>query len=150
MSFNTREAVGADAAAMAEIEKLCFSSPWSFEDLLREIEENEPALYIVCEEGSRVVAYAGLWIVSGEGHVMNVAVRPGFRGRGIGAAVVGSLIGRARGLHGVAEFTLEVRASNAAARRLYERLGFREEGRREGYYSEPKEDAVIMWLRYDI
>jgi ribosomal-protein-alanine N-acetyltransferase len=146
MRFTIREAKREDARAMAKIEILCFSSPWSFEAILREIRENELARYIVCEENSRVVAYAGLWVVLNEGHIMNVAVHPDFREKGMGAAVLESLIERTGRESGVTDFTLEVRASNDAAIRLYERAGFREEGRRQGYYSEPCEDAVVMWL----
>jgi ribosomal-protein-alanine N-acetyltransferase len=146
MRFNIREAKRKDARAMAEIEILCFSSPWSFDSLLREIRENAAARYIVCEEKSRVVSYAGLWVVLNEGHIMNVAVHPDFRGKGMGAAILESLIERTRRDSGVTDFTLEVRASNDAAIRLYERAGFREAGRRQGYYSEPCEDAIVMWL----
>jgi ribosomal-protein-alanine N-acetyltransferase len=146
MRFNIREAKREDARAMAEIEVLCFSQPWSFEEILREIRENELARYIVCEEESRVVAYAGLWVVLNEGQIMNVAVHPDFRGRGFGAAILESLIERTGRDSGVTDFTLDVRASNDAAIRLYERAGFRKEGRRQGYYSEPCEDALIMWL----
>jgi ribosomal-protein-alanine N-acetyltransferase len=145
--FDIREAVRADAAALAEIEKLCFTPPWSSEEILREIEENELAYYIVCADGRRVISYAGLWTVLNEGHITNVAVHPDFRGRGIGSTVLEALIGRTRRRAGLTDFTLEVRASNTAALRLYEKAGFREEGRRRGYYAEPPEDAIIMWMR---
>jgi ribosomal-protein-alanine N-acetyltransferase len=132
---------------MAEIEELCFSPPWSFADILREIEENELARYVVCAADRRLVSYAGLWAVLNEGHITNVAVHPDFRGLGIGAATIGALIERGRRESGLTAFTLEVRASNAAAIRLYGNAGFREEGRRRGYYSDPPEDAVIMWMK---
>jgi ribosomal-protein-alanine N-acetyltransferase len=150
MRFDIRKAARADAAAITEIEILCFSPPWSFEDILYEIEENSLARYIVCEEDSRVVSYAGLWVILNEGHIMNVAVHPDFRGQGRGAAMLGSLIERTVLESGVTDFTLEVRASNDAAVRLYERAGFRKEGRRPGYYSDPAEDALIMWLHNNI
>ncbi|MDR1247619.1 MAG: ribosomal protein S18-alanine N-acetyltransferase [Clostridiales Family XIII bacterium] len=146
MRFDIREATRADAEAIAEIEIQCFSSPWSFKDILREIEENELARYIVCEKDLRVVSYAGLWVILNEGHIMNVAVHTDFRGRGIGAAMIESLIERAGRESGVTDFTLEVRASNDAAIRLYERAGFRKKGLRPCYYSVPDEDAYIMWL----
>jgi ribosomal-protein-alanine N-acetyltransferase len=114
---------------------------------LREIEENDLACYIAGASDSRVISYAGLRIVLNEGHIMNVAVHPDFRGRGMGAATVSALIERTRSAFGVTDFTLEVRASNTAAIRLYENAGFLEEGRRRAYYSYPVEDAVIMWLR---
>jgi ribosomal-protein-alanine N-acetyltransferase len=145
--FDIREATRADAAAVAEIETLCFTSPWSRKDILREIEWNESAYYLVCADGARVISYAGLWTVLNEGHITNVAVHPDFRGRGIGRAVLVALIERTRRLAGITEFTLEVRPTNAAAMRLYRKAGFLEEGRRKDYYTKPSEDAVIMWLR---
>jgi ribosomal-protein-alanine N-acetyltransferase len=147
MRFELRGARSADAAVVAEIEKLCFSVPWSLEEILREFKENELAHYIVGTDDRRVVSYAGLWAVLNEGHITNVAVHPDFRGRGLGAATIGELVGRTRRKAGLTDFTLEVRASNVAALRLYRNAGFREEGRRRGYYTEPTEDAVIMWLR---
>ncbi|MDR2131775.1 MAG: ribosomal protein S18-alanine N-acetyltransferase [Clostridiales Family XIII bacterium] len=141
-----REAARADAPDIAEIEKLCFSSPWSLEAILYELDGNESARYIVRAEGRRVVAYAGLRVVLNEGHITNLAVHPDFRGRGIGAAVLKELIERTRRDDGLTDFTLEVRASNAVASRLYASAGFRAEGRRRGYYTEPLEDAIIMWL----
>jgi ribosomal-protein-alanine N-acetyltransferase len=145
--FDIREATRADAADVAEIEKLCFTPPWSLREILREIEENESARYVVCADERRVISYAGLWAVLNEGHITNVAVHPDFRGRGFGSAVLEALMERTRRGEGLTDFTLEVRASNAAALRLYEKAGFREEGRRRGYYAEPSEDAIIMWLR---
>ncbi|MDR2771631.1 MAG: GNAT family N-acetyltransferase, partial [Clostridiales Family XIII bacterium] len=94
--FVIREAARADAADIAEIETLCFTSPWSLKAILDEIEGNEAARYIVCADGERVIAYAGLWIVLNEGHITNVAVHPDFRGRGVGSAVLAALLERMR------------------------------------------------------
>jgi ribosomal-protein-alanine N-acetyltransferase len=85
--------------------------------------------------------------VLNEGHISNVAVHPDFRGRGVGAALIGALIEWARRLWELSDFTVEVRASNIAAIRLYQNAGFREEGRRRRYYTNPAEEAIIMWLR---
>jgi ribosomal-protein-alanine N-acetyltransferase len=146
MRFDIRKARAADAPVVAEIEKLCFSPPWSFEEILRELERNALAHYLVCECDRRVVSYAGLWAVLNEGHITNVAVHPDVRGCGLGTAMLGALVERTRQNAGLTDFTLEVRASNAAAMRLYENAGFRAEGRRRNYYTEPVEDAIIMWL----
>jgi ribosomal-protein-alanine N-acetyltransferase len=132
---------------MAELDALCFSAPWRIEDFRYEILENDLAHYLVCEAERGIVAYAGLWAVLTEGHIMNVAVHPDFRRRGLGAAVLGELLRRSAGEFGLEAFTLEVRAANSAALRLYERFGFRREGRRKEYYSDPLEDAVVMWRR---
>ena len=147
MRLEIREAARTDAAALAEIEKLCFSSPWSAREILREIETNDSARYIVCTDEGRVISYAGLWAVPNEGYITNVAVHPDFRGRGAGSAVLEALLCRTRREEGLTDFTLEVRTSNVAAIRMYEKAGFRAEGLRKNYYTEPLEDAVIMWLR---
>jgi ribosomal-protein-alanine N-acetyltransferase len=146
MSFEIRKARSADAAAVAEIENLCFSPPWSFEEILHELEENALTHYLVGTSDRRVVSYAGLWAILNEGHIMNVAVHPDFRSRGFGAAMIDALIRQTRRDARLTDFTLEVRVSNAAAIRLYRRAGFREEGRRRNYYANPTEDAIIMWL----
>ena len=85
-------------------------------------------------------------MIAGEGDVTNIAVFPEYRGRGIGAALTKALIveGRKRGMNA---FTLEVRVGNQAAIHIYEKLGFRSEGVRKGFYEKPKEDALIMWRR---
>jgi ribosomal-protein-alanine N-acetyltransferase len=145
--FDIREAAPEDIGALAALEALCFSLPWSSDDFAVEILENELAFYLVCASERGILAYAGLWAVLNEGHIMNLAVHPDFRGRGLGAVLLGELLDRAGAELGLVDFTLEVRAANMAAIRLYERFGFREEGRRREYYSAPREDAVIMWRR---
>ena len=85
-------------------------------------------------------------MIAGEGDVTNIAVFPEYRGRGLGAALTKALLveGRKRGMNA---FTLEVRVGNQAAIHIYEKLGFRSEGVRKGFYEKPKEDALIMWRR---
>ena len=85
-------------------------------------------------------------MIAGEGDVTNIAVFPEYRGQGIGAALTKALLveGRKRGMNA---FTLEVRVGNQAAIHIYEKLGFRSEGVRKGFYEKPKEDALIMWRR---
>jgi len=127
-----------------EIEKYCFVTPWTKESLLRELAENELAVYLVALEEKKVVGYAGMWHVVNEGHITNVAVHPERRRAGIGSTIVERLLGiaEARGMIGV---TLEVRISNYAAQRLYTKFGFKPEGFRKNYYGDTHEDAVIMW-----
>jgi ribosomal-protein-alanine N-acetyltransferase len=91
-----------------------------------------------------VVGYGGLWMMADEGHVTSVAVRPDFRGRGLGELLMLALFEVALRL-GARWLTLEVRVSNHVARRLYAKLGFREAGIRPRYYTDNNEDAVIMW-----
>ena len=140
-----RAAAPDDAPAMAELDRICFAAPWHLSDFTRELCSNALACYIVCSRGGDMRGYAGLWALYPEGHIMNVAVHPGFRRKGIGAALLSHLIEWTGGTRGLTAFTLEVRASNAAAIRLYERLGFRADGRRKAYYEDNMEDALIMW-----
>ena len=93
---------------------------------------------------SAVVGYGGLWLMVDEAHVTSVAIRPEFRGRGLGELLMLIMVDVAIRL-GARWLTLEVRVSNRAARKLYEKLGFREAGLRPRYYTDNNEDAVIMW-----
>ena len=132
---------------VAEIERLCFSDPWS-ERMLREHLDNQCAAALVAlgEDGT-VLGYAGLLVVLDEGYITNVAVRPAFRRQGIAADLLAVFDRFARGNH-LAFLTLEVRASNEPALALYEKLGYRRMGLRKNYYEHPKEDAVIMTREY--
>lgn len=127
---------------VAELEKLCFDDPWSERSIAGEL-ENELAYWLVCVEDGSVLGYIGSQTVMDETDMMNVAVHPNARRRGIAECLISVLIGRLKeqGSHCI---TLEVRASNDAAIRLYEKLGFHQVGRRPGYYRSPKEDALIM------
>ena len=129
------------AAEAAVLEKLCFSDPWSEKAFLDSI-ENPFSHFLVFEE-DKVLGYIGLYAVSGEGSITNVAVHPEKRGLGIGEALVRKMtkLGEALSLEFI---TLEVRESNTPARRLYEKCGFKDVGMRRGFYSKPREDAVIM------
>ncbi|OAT79958.1 ribosomal protein S18-alanine N-acetyltransferase [Desulfotomaculum copahuensis] len=131
-------------AQVAAIEKESFTTPWSREAFDYELTQNDFAIYLVALNGEQVAGYAGLWLILDEAHVTNVAVHAAFRGRGLGMMLMLELMRRAA-LAGAARMTLEVRASNHTARRLYERLGFKERGRRRGYYTDTNEDALIMW-----
>jgi ribosomal-protein-alanine N-acetyltransferase len=91
-----------------------------------------------------VAGFCAFWLVFDEIHINNLAMRPGYRGHGIGTALLQRVLEEGKQL-GARRATLEVRASNEAARRLYERLGFYVAGVRRGYYSSPVEDALILW-----
>ena len=132
----------------AELEKLCFSSPWSASSL--ELLTNDGIgvgylLTVPAAPGSEpsVAAYGGMLITVDEGQITNIATHPDHRRRGLGAAVVEALLceARARALSFV---TLEVRESNAAAIALYQKFGFVVVGRRPRFYTEPVETALIM------
>lgn len=127
---------------VASLEKECFSMPWSETAIASEL-KNPLSLWIVAVDGDVVVGYVGSQSVMGEADMMNLAVRADYRGRGIGNALVCDLIDRLKGER-VYSLTLEVRASNDSAINLYNRLGFVQVGRRPNYYSNPKEDALIL------
>ena len=106
----------------------------------------DDSVYLVAEKNGRVVGLSGLQIVSGEGEVFNVSVSPDLRRSGIAFEMLKSLLEKGN-KKGCENFTLEVREGNEAARKLYEKLGFVNEGVRPGVYDNPKEDAVIYWKR---
>ncbi|MTI80288.1 MAG: ribosomal-protein-alanine N-acetyltransferase [Firmicutes bacterium] len=129
-----------------EIEKFSFPTPWSYQAFAYELLHNDFAHYIVAQKEQQVVGYAGIWVVIDEAHITNVAVKPDNRNNKIGHLLIEHLISEAVRL-GANKITLEVRPSNTYARRLYKSLGFEEYGLRKNYYSDTKEDAIIMWLK---
>lgn len=141
-----RQATVEDAEGIYELERICFPDPWSMDSVRYELEQNPMAFYVVAEIDGEIVGYAGLWWIADEGHITNVAVRPGFRNRQIGSQIIASLLGHTAS-QGIRAWTLEVRESNEAGRALYEKFGFQVGGVRKGYYKHGKEDALIMWRR---
>ena len=127
---------------IAEIEKLCFSDPWSEKSVASEL-ENRLSLWLVAMDGDRVAGYVGSQSVLDEADMMNVAVHPDYRRQGIGRDLVLALAEalRKKGIRGL---MLEVRQSNAPAIALYEQLGFGQVGLRPNYYRNPKENALIL------
>ena len=134
--------------AVAELEKICFSDPWSENSVASEL-KNKLALWLVAEEEGRVAGYIGSQTCTDESDVMNVAVHPDFRRRGIAEALVNALVDELKAIESRC-LTLEVRASNVPAISLYEKLGFAEVGRRKNYYRNPREDALIMRKEWEI
>lgn len=126
-----------------EIEKACFSSPWSIQDLEAQT-DNENSHFLVALVDGKVAGYMGLQIFSGEGYVTNVAVLPEYRGQGIAKALI------AKQFENKMDFiTLEVRESNNPAINLYKKMGFENVGIRPKFYSNPTENAVIMTKYFD-
>ncbi len=136
-----RHAAGADVASVHAVEMACFKMPWTYEALFSDICLNENAYYFVAELSGRIVGFCGVHKVVDEGHIMNVAVLAEHRGRGVGEALMRTMMAHT----GLSGYTLEVRVSNAAAIALYKRLGFLDAGIRPGYYGD--EDAMIMWRK---
>ena len=131
---------------VSEIEKLCFSEPWSKESLALLTREGI-GVGMVCSRDGRVCAYGGMIVAVDEGQITNVATHPDYRRQGFGRAIVESLIKYAK-MNGLDSISLEVRESNRAAIELYLSLGFKVEGKRRGFYTRPQEDALIMIWRH--
>lgn len=137
----------ADLPAVREIETLSFSNPWSDATFRGEIQNKGISfpMVIVRPADGRVAGYIIYWHIRDEVQINNVAVHPDFRGKGIGEAAL-RLVLKEVGEKGAAFVSLEVRASNETAGRLYEKLGFKILGTRKGYYTNPVEDAYVMGL----
>ena len=133
----------ADIPAVHEIERASFPIPWPPYAFRQELESNRMARYLVARAGEEVVAYAGMWLMVDEAHVTTFAVLPSWRRQGVGGRLLSELLELADDL-GASVVTLEVRLSNDAARKLYQRFGFRPVGVRPRYYSDNGEDALIM------
>ena len=129
-----------------EIERACFSDPWTPSILQSQISSPDH-IFLAALEEETVVGYAGLTYVLDEGNITNVAVAPEWRRRGIADALLRELERRARApLLKLAFLTLEVRAGNESAIALYEKHGYKPVGRRKNYYEKPVEDALLMTL----
>ncbi len=135
-----------DIDRVCEIERASFHEPWTRESFVSEM-ANRCARYVVLEEDGVVAGYAGMWIIIDEAHVNNVAVHPGFRGRGYGRLLMKALMRAAYRAAEIVQMTLEVRVSNDVAIALYTSMGFDVKGRRPRYYSDTGEDAYIMWCQ---
>lgn len=139
---------GSHVAQVAELEKLCFSDPWSEKSVASEL--NNPLSYwLVAVQDGRVVGYVGSQSVLDGADMMNIAVSPEIRRRGIAHELVGRLVAGLQQRQ-VRSLALEVRASNEAAKALYAKLGFTQVGRRPNYYRNPKEDALILRKEWEI
>ena len=133
---------------VAALEKLCFADPWSENSVASEL-NNDLALWLVAMNDDTVVGYIGSQTVAGETDVMNIAVHPDWRRRGIAQSLIECLVVELKN-RGSEALMLVVRASNAPAIALYEKLGFRQVGRRPNYYRNPKEDALILRKEWEI
>lgn len=134
----------ADLPRVLEIERESFRTPWPADAYTHELTENRLATYIVARVDDRLVGYGGMWVILDEAHITTIAVAPALRGQHIGERLVLGLIDAALE-RGARWMTLEVRQSNLAAQTLYRKYGFREIGTRKAYYSDNREDAVVMW-----
>jgi ribosomal-protein-alanine N-acetyltransferase len=142
--YRIRSAVPADAASLVEIERRCFSDPWS-ETSFREALDSPWTFGLVAHRGNGVAGYLIGREVAGTGEVLNLAVAPDYRRHGVARALLRAGLSYLRKRR-VEEVFLEVRESNQSAQALYLSSGFRPVGQRAAYYRNPKEDALVLWL----
>lgn len=131
-----------DLDELCRLEALCFTDPWSRDSLAEEL-DNPLAVYTGLGRGSALLGYVGTRRVLDEWEIVNVAVDPAFRREHLGSRLLEAVLGEARD-RAVRRIFLEVRESNAPARGLYEKYGFRPIARRKNYYDHPVENAIVM------
>lgn len=124
------------------IERECFSTPWTREQLAGQLPDDKH-VFLVAEVGGEAVGYVGMMYILDEGYISNVAVSAAFRRHGVADALIAELLHRAAALE-LSFVTLEVREHNTPAKQLYKKQGFIPVGKRKDYYEQPKEDAVLM------
>ena len=144
MNVELRALGMADLDALEEIERVSYPAPWSRSMFAAELQKPGALAVGAYGDDGALVGYAIVSRHVDVWHVMNVAVAPAYRRRGVARALLERLfeVTAADARRG---YTLEVRVSNAGAIRLYERLGFEPRGVRRGYYTDNREDALIMW-----
>ena len=127
---------------IADLERLCFNDPWSENSIASEL-NNKLSHWLVALDGEKVIAYVGSQTVLGETDMMNIAVHPDYRKRGIATELIQELINalNERNSHSL---MLEVRESNDPAKELSLKMGFEMVGIRKNYYRNPKENALIL------
>ena len=135
-------------AQIAALEKQCFSDPWSENSVASEL-ENPLSLWLIAEEDGAVCGYVGSQTVLDETDMMNIAVHPDCRRKGIAAALITELVSRLKA-RGSRVLRLEVRESNFSAIALYEALGFTQLGLRKNYYRNPKENGLILGKEWEL
>ncbi len=132
------------AKELAELDKKCFSLPWSESSFFKEA-SNPLAQYVIAKIDDKIVGYAGFWEVVGEGQITNIAVLKDYRRQKIAQKMLEKLIEKARNKQ-LCTLSLEVRESNTAAINLYEKFDFIKVGERKDYYKNPTENASLMEL----
>ena len=150
MTFTIERLAGEqDLDGVLEVEDESFTNPWTRDMYQWELQNRSVChVFVVRTPDCQVAGFCAFWLVVDEIHINNVALRPAYRGQGLGTALLHRVMREARTL-GAKRATLEVRASNVGARRLYERLGFAVSATRRNYYTNPVEDALILWAELD-
>ncbi len=140
-----------DLPEVMEIEKMSFSSPWSWHSFLRDINDNSYAMYLTAKYEDKVVGYVGSWLLVDEIHITNLAVAPNYRQQGIATKLITETIRKIKSSKNreLVFISLEVRKSNKPAIKLYQKLGFDKVDIRPEYYRDNQEDALIMRKELD-
>lgn len=138
-----RRMVEEDLDRVSEMEKEIFSTPWSKDSFFESLQKTYSHFFVAEEDGS-ILGYLGIHNFGGDGEITNVAVDKIWRGKGVAFSMLTYAMDETK-TEGIEAFTLEVRASNTPAIRLYEKLGFVNQGIRRNFYENPTEDAIIMW-----
>ena len=138
-----RKAIEKDISKIAKLEEATFPLPWSEASIRHDVTESDIALVLVAELDGEFAGYADVWEIAGEAQLNNIAVCENARGRHVGQKLMEALFERLISA-GDSQISLEVRPSNTPAVGLYYKLGFAEIGRREGYYLDNNEDALIL------
>ncbi|MBO5321655.1 MAG: ribosomal protein S18-alanine N-acetyltransferase [Clostridia bacterium] len=133
------------ASQIAELEKECFSLPWSIKTITEAMENG--TTFFVAQKGEKTVGYIGISVILDEGYITNIAVTKKERKKGVGTALLERVFAEARD-NNLSFISLEVRESNKKAISLYEKFGFKKEGKRKNFYDNPKEDALILTKRF--
>lgn len=135
-----------DIDDVVEMEKICFTTPWTHDAFENELHENPYATYYVLELDDTIIGYCGLWVVIDEAHITNIAIRPEYRGKNLGDFLFNVVLNEAKDM-GAIQLSLEVRVSNIVAQKMYRKYGLIPGGIRKNYYTDDQEDAVVMWVK---
>ena len=140
--YTIRYMTDADVQGVAAVEEDVFTTAWSLEMFAAEMNNTLTTYLLVCMD-EEIIGFAGFWLVVDEAQVTNIAIKQDWQSRGYGRVLVSRLMQEARN-KGALTISLEVRESNKRARKLYEKLGFKEAGVRSGYYLDNRENAIWM------
>ncbi|MCR5151188.1 MAG: ribosomal protein S18-alanine N-acetyltransferase [Clostridiales bacterium] len=146
IDFSVRKWNEEDINGVFEIEKECFSSPWSYADLKNNFYLDSSHFYVALSRGE-IIGYIGVQEICFEAYITNIAVKKLYRKHGVGEKLLSAAVSGAKE-RGCDFITLEVRPSNCAAIYLYEKYGFTHRGKRKNFYSNPDEDALIYTLNF--
>lgn len=134
-----------DIEQVVYLEKCVFTQPWK-KDAIEKMSEDRNAIFLVAKINDEVVGNCALRMILGEGEITNVSVKEDFRRQGIARKMISRLLSEGK-KEGIQAFSLEVRVKNLAAISLYESFTFKKEGLRKKFYTDPTDDAWIMWVR---